>query len=110
MLVLTPDGDGHVATVYIEPPVGRGDLRFFNDYHRGDFWVGFYDPVADGDSVFDPPVLTVPADLRPGVTWQGVGTFAGSVRHRLDGRVLQVGRRRFVRIAGPAEQRLSHPG
>jgi Xaa-Pro aminopeptidase len=40
VLVLTPDGEGHVATVYLEPPFGRGDLSFFNDYLRGDFWVG----------------------------------------------------------------------
>lgn len=37
MLVIDADGE---ATLYLDAPLGRGDLRFFNDYERGDFWVG----------------------------------------------------------------------
>jgi Xaa-Pro aminopeptidase len=40
VLVLEPDGGGHVATLYLDPPSGRADLRFFNDYHQGELWVG----------------------------------------------------------------------
>jgi Xaa-Pro aminopeptidase len=37
--VLVIDEAGE-ATLYLDPPLGRGDLRFFDDYEHGDFWVG----------------------------------------------------------------------
>ena len=40
VLVLEPDGGSHAATLYLDPPSGRDDLRFFNDYHHGELWVG----------------------------------------------------------------------
>jgi Xaa-Pro aminopeptidase len=44
VLVIDPDGD---ATLYLDPPLGRGDLRFFNDYEHGDFWVGGRPALTD---------------------------------------------------------------
>jgi Xaa-Pro aminopeptidase len=37
VLVLDESGE---ATLYLDPPSGRADLRFFADYHHGEFWVG----------------------------------------------------------------------
>jgi Xaa-Pro aminopeptidase len=70
VLVLTPAGDGHVATVYLEPPFGRDDLRFFNDYHRGDFWVGgrpSLDEVEEALGVVARPLDELRNDLQADV-------------------------------------------
>jgi Xaa-Pro aminopeptidase len=48
VLVVEPDGE---AALYLDPPLGRGDLRFFNDYEHGDFWVGGRPPLADVEAV-----------------------------------------------------------
>jgi Xaa-Pro aminopeptidase len=48
VLVIGPDGE---ATLYLDPPLGRGDLRFFNDYEHGDFWVGGRPALADVEAV-----------------------------------------------------------
>ncbi len=40
VLVLTPNGDGHDATVYYRFPAGRGTDEFYSDPDIGEFWVG----------------------------------------------------------------------
>ncbi len=40
VLVLTPNGDGHDATVYYRFPAGRGTDEFYTDPDIGEFWVG----------------------------------------------------------------------
>ncbi len=40
VLVLTPNGDDHDATVYYRFPAGRGTDEFYTDPDIGEFWVG----------------------------------------------------------------------
>ena len=40
VLVLTPNGVGHDATVYYRFPAGRGTDEFYTDPDIGEFWVG----------------------------------------------------------------------
>ncbi len=40
VLVLTPNGDAHDATVYYRFPAGRGTDEFYSDPDIGEFWVG----------------------------------------------------------------------
>lgn len=40
VLVLTPNGNGHDATVYYRFPAGRGTDEFYSDPDIGEFWVG----------------------------------------------------------------------
>lgn len=48
VLVLTPKGDGHDATLYYRFPAGRGTDEFYSDADIGEFWVG---PRPSGDDV-----------------------------------------------------------
>ena len=40
VLVISPDGDGHRATLYVEPPSDRSTHEFFTDARYGEFWIG----------------------------------------------------------------------
>lgn len=40
VLVLEPDGEGHEAVLYVEPPSGRDSLGFYSDNLHGELWVG----------------------------------------------------------------------
>ena len=40
VLVLTPAGDGHAATLYCRPNPGKTDQTFFTDRMQGELWVG----------------------------------------------------------------------
>jgi Xaa-Pro aminopeptidase len=40
VLVFEPGGDGHVATLYVEPNEGKTDKTFFMDRAKGELWVG----------------------------------------------------------------------
>ena len=40
VLVMEPDGDGHRATLYVEPPSDRSSHEFFTDARYGEFWIG----------------------------------------------------------------------
>jgi len=40
VLMLAPHGDGHVATLYVEPNPGKTDATFFTDRMKGELWVG----------------------------------------------------------------------
>jgi Xaa-Pro aminopeptidase len=40
VLVMEPDGDGHRAILYVEPPNDRSSHEFFLDRRHGEFWVG----------------------------------------------------------------------
>lgn len=55
VLVLEPDGERHVATLYLDPPSGRDDLRFFNDFHHGELWVGRRPSLADVEEALGLP-------------------------------------------------------
>lgn len=47
VLVLEPDGDGHEATLYVDPPSGRDGLAFYNDTAHGELWVGARPTLED---------------------------------------------------------------
>ncbi len=40
VLVLTPNGQGHDATLYFRFPAGRGTDEFYTDSDIGEFWIG----------------------------------------------------------------------
>ena len=40
VLVMEPEGDGHRATLYLEPPSDRSTHAFFTDSRYGEFWIG----------------------------------------------------------------------
>jgi Xaa-Pro aminopeptidase len=40
VLVLSPAGSAHVATLYCEPNPGKTDATFFTDRAKGELWVG----------------------------------------------------------------------
>lgn len=40
VLVLTPNGQNHDATVYYRFPAGRGTEEFYSDADIGEFWIG----------------------------------------------------------------------
>ncbi len=40
VLVMEPDGDGHRATLFVEPPSDRSSHEFFTDARYGEFWIG----------------------------------------------------------------------
>ncbi len=40
VLVLAPQGNGHAATLYVEPNPGKTDATFFTDRVKGELWVG----------------------------------------------------------------------
>jgi len=40
VLVMTPEGDGHAATLFLAPRSDRSSLAFFTDRRYGELWVG----------------------------------------------------------------------
>ena len=40
VLVLAPEGNAHIATLYCEPNPGKTDATFFTDRTKGELWVG----------------------------------------------------------------------
>jgi Xaa-Pro aminopeptidase len=50
VLVLTPNGTDHDATIYYRFPAGRGTEEFYSDADIGEFWVGPR-PTPDGVAV-----------------------------------------------------------
>jgi outer membrane protein assembly factor BamB len=58
---------------------------------RGEFLVSLYDPVGDRDLVFDPPLQTLLADLRPEQRWGGAGRLSDGTDYESTGRVLAAG-------------------
>lgn len=40
VLVMTPQVDGHVDVLYVEPNPGKSDTTFFTDRTKGELWVG----------------------------------------------------------------------
>ena len=58
----------------------------------GDSLVGFYDPNADVETVFDPPMLVFDATLTPGRTWESSGKSVSNqnaLDYRYSGRVIE---------------------
>jgi Xaa-Pro aminopeptidase len=82
VLVLTPNGSGHDATLYFRSPAGRDSEEFYANPEIGEFWVGPRPSLAD-----------VAADL--GITTADLSEFA-PVSDALDPTVL------LVRDADPA--------
>lgn len=57
---------------------------------RGDWYVGTYDTAAREDTLFDPPLLSAPADLAPGATWSSKGAI-GVASYAYDVTVVEAG-------------------
>jgi Xaa-Pro aminopeptidase len=67
VLVMTPDGDGHRAILYVEPNPGKSDTTFFTDRVKGELWVG--------------PRLGVPESaIRFGIETAALPTLADDLR------------------------------
>ncbi len=67
VLVLTPDGATHRATLYVEPNPGKTDSTFFTDRVKGELWVGPRLGVAESAIRFGLATAGLPAlfdDLR----------------------------------------------
>ena len=56
---------------------------------RGEYLVGFYDAANDRDLVFEPALLSLPAEVKPGRSWESRGKLAGMVDYTFTGRVLE---------------------
>ena len=66
VLVLTPEGDGHAATVFVPARSDRESGRFFTDRRYGELWVGprwGVDEVAAAYDVTTADLATLPAFL-----------------------------------------------
>ncbi|MDQ6941796.1 MAG: aminopeptidase P family protein [Candidatus Eremiobacteraeota bacterium] len=71
VLVLAPNGDGHVATLYCEPNPGKSDATFFTDRAKGELWVGprlGLEPTAQRYGIATKPLSAVQDDLAAAVT------------------------------------------
>ncbi|WP_017935913.1 aminopeptidase P family protein [Nocardioides sp. Iso805N] len=56
VLVMTPAGSSHDATLYLPAPFGPGEERFFADATYGELWVGAAPRLADWQRALDVPV------------------------------------------------------
>jgi len=92
VLVLTPNGTGHDATMYYRFPAGRGTEEFYSDADIGEFWVGprpTPDDVA-GElgvatrSLADLSDLLAQADARWAVIREADSTITDALDHARD--------------------------
>jgi Xaa-Pro aminopeptidase len=92
VLVLTPNGTGHDATVYYRFPAGRGTEEFYSDADIGEFWVGprpTPDDVA-GElgiatrSLADLSGLLAQADARWAIIREADSTITDALDHARD--------------------------
>jgi outer membrane protein assembly factor BamB len=61
---------------------------------RGDHLIAFYDPATDAETLFDPPIPTLSADLAVGSTWEATGQrigTQGTIDYRYSGKVIERG-------------------
>ena len=59
---------------------------------RGDHLVGLYDPATDAETLFDPPIPVLAADLLVGSTWNAAGQRRGTngtLDYRYSGKVVE---------------------
>lgn len=56
VLVMTPAGGGHDATLYFPAPFGPGEDGFFANAAHGELWVGATPRLADWERALDLPV------------------------------------------------------
>jgi Xaa-Pro aminopeptidase len=66
VLVLTPQADGHTATLYCEPNPGKTDATFFTDRAKGELWVGArlgLDQTAERYGIATKPLSELPAAI-----------------------------------------------
>ena len=66
VLLMSPRGDGHAATLYLREYVGPGDIGYFTDRLHGSIWVGGVPGLAATASVLQ-------LDVRP------LGELAGAI-------------------------------
>ncbi|MCU6481046.1 Xaa-Pro aminopeptidase [Arthrobacter silviterrae] len=94
VLVMTPSGAAHDATVYIPAPFYAGDPQFFTNAAHGEMWVGSAPDFSDWAQALSLPVKPL-AELDAGISSAmraGSGTLAAGAlaadvrsRHGLDG-------------------------
>jgi Xaa-Pro aminopeptidase len=71
VLVLTPDGGAHAATLYVEPNPGKTDATFFTDRRKGELWVGprlGLEQTAQRYGVATKPLADLAADLATSIS------------------------------------------
>jgi Xaa-Pro aminopeptidase len=56
VLVMTPAGEGHDATLYLPAPFGPGEDGFFANATYGELWIGATPRLADWERALDLPV------------------------------------------------------
>lgn len=56
---------------------------------RGDFLVAIYDPAKDEETIFDPPIPILSANLNPGHAWEATGQRGTDVDYRYSAKVLE---------------------
>jgi len=69
VLVLEPDGAGHIATLFFHPRVPRTDKEFYADSRYGEMWVGQRESLAEMGALCDLPcadIATLEEALRAG--------------------------------------------
>lgn len=74
---------------------------------RADFLVAIYDPAKDAQTVFDPPLPALEANLTPGHSWEARGqrvNSQGQVDYHFTGRVVE--EKRFENEAGAFDETL----
>jgi Xaa-Pro aminopeptidase len=66
VLVLSPNADGHAATLYCEPNPGKSDATFFTDRVKGELWVGprlGLEPTAQRYGIATKPLSALKEEL-----------------------------------------------
>lgn len=58
---------------------------------RGELLLSEHDPSSNRDTLFDPPILILPADLELGRAWESEGTVGRTASYTARGRVLEAG-------------------
>jgi Xaa-Pro aminopeptidase len=76
VLVLTPAGQGHDATLYLPAPFGPGEEGFFANATHGELWVGPAPRLADWEQALDLPVRDL-AELDGALARAGDALVAG---------------------------------
>jgi outer membrane protein assembly factor BamB len=56
---------------------------------NGDFTISISNPAEGTEWIFEPPIQTLGANLKPGDTWQSKGIFNHTLNYQSQGKVLQ---------------------
>ncbi len=107
VLVMTPAGDGHAATLFVTPRSDRSSMAFFTDRRYGELWVGPRRGLAETGAALQ--IDCRPLEELPGVL-ESVGDSARVLRgydERVDAKVVQTAKERDDELATAlAEMRL----